>query len=74
MFKIISQEIDRKNIRLRFLCGNRLIKSFSSLLYLENKLSTTLCVQTNDIFSSISSLLQEKKDLNKLYNITLVGI
>ena len=70
MFKIISQEIDRKNIRLRFLCGNRLIKSFSSLLYLENKLSTTLCVQTNDIFSSISSLLQEKKDLNKLLKLT----
>lgn len=65
MFKLIGQEKDRGAIRLRFLCGNRILKALGTSLLAEMELSRLLCIQTTEIVPTVTSLFTEKKELVK---------
>jgi alanyl-tRNA synthetase len=65
MFKLLNQEKDRGAIRLRFLCGNRILRALGTSLLAEMELSRLLCIQTSEIVPTVTSLFAEKKELVK---------
>lgn len=65
VFTIISDEKDRGALRLRFLCGGRVLSSCRHMLQREARLSAALSIPPTEHQQAVESLLLEKKNAMK---------
>jgi hypothetical protein len=70
MFSIVSSEVDRGSLRLRFLAGNRVLAALQQSLCREQQLSVILSVAPAEQAKVVDSLLQDKKAFTKAMKAT----